>query len=69
MIIIKQPKIYKTYIFKLYNSVFLINTTDKIVKWMDGWPAMETGAGRAVMKTSANVATTLHHLRLVKSLN
>ena len=28
-------------------------------KWMDGWPAMETDAGRAVMKTPATKAKDL----------
>ena len=28
------------------------------IKWMDGWPAMETDAGGAVMKTPATSATT-----------
>ena len=28
-------------------------------RWMDGWPAMETDAGRAVMKTPATKAKDL----------
>ena len=36
--------------------IFLPNITHI---WMDGWPAMETDAGRAVMKTPATKAKDL----------
>ena len=55
-----------------------LHSTDTVnTQWMDGWPAMETDAGRAVMKTPATkdkdlfkvvlptpVATTLSISRL-----